>query len=86
MWESISWKYLPYWDQANDLKVELKEYLEPLNYFPFWQTTEDLICMNKIASVIPGYDDLLLNRNPQLAKIVGRDDGWTLWRPEKQYS
>lgn len=54
------------------------ESLERLGYCQFWQLSNETRSMNGIASVIPGYDDLLMNRIPQMAEIVPRNDGHTL--------
>lgn len=50
---------------------------EKFRYFKFWESTDKLKCMNGFCPVIPGYDDLLLCRNPQLAPIVPRENGRT---------
>lgn len=52
--------------------------LELLGYCQFWQLTSETRSMNGIASVIPGYDDLLMHRKPQMAEVVPRNDGHTL--------
>lgn len=47
-------------------------------FIQFWAATKDLIPCKGFSSVIPGYNDLLLNRSPQLAPIVSRANGQTL--------
>lgn len=67
-----------YWLPSKASEQLLSAVLEPYGFFPFWQDTSDIIAMNGIASVLPGYDDLLLERNPQLAPVVPRKNGHTL--------
>ena len=54
--------------------------LKPNRFIAFWQCTDELLAYDGICSIEPGYDDLLLSRNPQLAPIVERRDllldGW----------
>ena len=54
------------------------EVLEEIGVCQFWQPSEQTLVMNGYASVIPGYDDILMNRYPQLAPVVPRDAGSTL--------
>ncbi len=67
-----------YWLPSMVPEQPLSSALEPYGFFPFWQDTSDIIAMNGIASVVPGYDDLLLERNPQLAPVMPRENGHTL--------
>ncbi|MEL6553430.1 MAG: hypothetical protein AAFQ63_08225, partial [Cyanobacteria bacterium J06621_11] len=73
-----------YWQPAQTTKQSLKEALESKGFFPFWQDTPDIIAMNGIASVTPGYDDLLLGRSPQMAPVVTRESGHTLVKQFQQ--
>lgn len=62
----------------NDNSLSLKEQIENYGFVQFWTETSKIEKMNNICAVIPGYDDLLLNRNPQLAPMVFRNRGKTL--------
>ncbi len=63
-----------HWNSASTAS----ETLERLQYCQFWQTSDETLSMNGIASVIPGYDDLLMRRDPQMAEVVPRNEGHTL--------
>lgn len=62
----------------HDSKATVKDAFEKSNHFQFWSTTENMYCMNGFCGVIPGYNDLLLKRNPQRAPVVERKNGLTL--------
>lgn len=59
-------------------RTPLVDLLAALGYVSFWG--ESVRTCAGIAPVIPGYDDSLLNRVPQLAPQVSRRDGETLRR------
>ena len=52
--------------------------LAEVGYIQFWSDTKNLLQCKGFSAVIPGYDDLLLERSPQLAPVVYRDNGRTL--------
>jgi hypothetical protein len=54
------------------------EMLPLAGFFQFWADTPDICNFNGFVPVIPGYDDRLLRRDPQLAPLVPRDEGNTL--------
>lgn len=62
----------------HDRKATVKDVFEKNNHFQFWSPTENMYCMNGFCGVIPGYNDLLLKRNPQRAPVVERKNGLTL--------
>jgi hypothetical protein len=55
----------------------LESYLGDLDFCQFWSPTEKLRVINKIAAVVPGYNDLHLGREAKFMPIVERDDGHT---------
>lgn len=61
-----------------EAKGNVKDILEKCNHYQFWTITENLYCMNGFCGVIPGYNDLLLKRDPQCAPVVERKNGLTL--------
>ena len=61
-----------------DTSRSIHNIYEFANFTPFWCATEVMTPMNKFISVIPGYDDLLLERDPQIAPVVPRKNGQTL--------
>ena len=64
--------------EHRDESRNIYEVLQDLGYCQFWQRTDDTLNMNGFATVVPGYDDLLMSRKPQMAAIVERYDGQTL--------
>lgn len=84
--------YLPNWATVDDNADELlkkagcqahfplsrSQSLPLLGYTGFWFPTAHIQAMNGFVPVIPGYDDLLLERNPQIAPTVPRNNGHTL--------
>jgi len=58
--------------------------LIPMGPIPFWQPTEQIFCANNFATTCPGYDDLLLERKPQMAPVIRRDDGKAFCRQLSQ--
>jgi hypothetical protein len=85
--------YFPHWDHVDgalDLpelepfttgpraeKKTLFDYLTPLNYISFWESTLDVSNFRGFCSVVPEYDDSLLKRKPQLAVGLERSGGDT---------
>ncbi|MEX3854203.1 hypothetical protein AB3X94_09060 [Paraburkholderia sp. BR10923] len=67
--------FIPDWNYPNAQRLEA---LARLGYIPFWTQTDRMFALHGHASVVPGYDDLLLARDPQLAPVVPREDGLTL--------
>ena len=63
---------------ANNLTVF--DSLVKRNYIAFWESSYTLRNFEGFCSVMPGYSDMLLKRNPQLAPEVGRQNGVTLTR------
>lgn len=61
------------WKEKKD--VTLQTELVKLRYIPFWQKTYDIKNMGGFCSVLPGYDDLLLGRNPCFADIIDHRSG-----------
>lgn len=80
--EAIPPRYLEQVQQrleGRDLRrTPLVDLLAALGYVSFWG--ESVRSCAGVASVIPGYDDSLLNRVPQLAPQVSRREGETLRR------
>jgi hypothetical protein len=68
----------PYAVGPKRLGISVFDFLVPRRYFSFWETTLDTHCFDGFCSVIPGYDDRLLNRDPQLAPTVKHNQGATL--------
>lgn len=66
--------FSPFLDREQNVQQVLASY----NMLQFWQPTEQTANMNGFASVCPGYDDLLMRRDPQLAERVPRKNGQTL--------
>lgn len=66
------------WKPAVERGIRYADSIEPLGYIQFWQKTEQTLALNGFAAVCPGYDDLLLQRQPQLADVLPRRDGLTL--------
>jgi hypothetical protein len=63
-------------DEAQVRRVRIFDLLVALRYVSFWG--ESVRNFDGFCSVIPGYDDLLLERTPQLAPRVDRRNGDTL--------
>jgi hypothetical protein len=59
-------------------ETPLGEIFSRLGYVQFWGGEGRTVAMNGHIPVIPGYDDLLLQRNPQAAAMVPRRGGHTL--------
>lgn len=84
--------FLPSWKTRDDnatrflqqkgvpiaLEALREESLPIVNHIPFWTATEDIFNVHGFASIVPGYDDTLLHRDPQLAPVVERKSGKTL--------
>ncbi|MEW9834487.1 hypothetical protein [Mesorhizobium marinum] len=66
------------WEDALARGVTLRESLEGNGYFPFWTSNGEMPVMNGVAAVAAGYDDLMLERDPQLSPPLDHDDGRTL--------
>jgi hypothetical protein len=65
------------WKLAIEKGIRYADAVEPLGYVQFWQKTDQTLALNGFASVCPGYDDLLLKRDPQLSDVLPRGDGKT---------
>lgn len=61
-----------------DYSHNVLDIFKKMNFIQFWSTTEEIYNMNGIAPVIPGYDDRLLQRSPQIAPYIPRQEGLTL--------
>lgn len=84
--------FLPDWASCDDNCVRLLrergssislgsprcESLAAAGYTQFWAPPASALSLNNIFPIIPGYDDTLLQRDPQIAPIVNRDNGATL--------
>jgi hypothetical protein len=68
----------PYAAVPSQQGISVFDFLTPKRYISFWESTFDTRCFDGFCSVIPGYDDELLCRSPQLAPRVGHDSGATL--------
>jgi hypothetical protein len=69
--------YLKYTEEARLRNITVKESLLPRGYISFWDCAQTPEPFDGFSSVIPGYDDLLLGRNPQLAPVIERKEGRT---------
>jgi hypothetical protein len=69
-----------HWKPAIEAGIRYADAVEPLGFFQFWQPPEQTLPLNGFASVCPGYDELLLKRDPQIADTLPRDDGTNLVR------
>jgi len=61
-------------------RMPLVDLLVALGYVSFWDASESVRNCAGFSSIIPGYDDSLLKRVPQLAPTVSRREGETLRR------
>ncbi len=59
-------------------KTRLHTLYGALRCFQFWAQTDELLSLNDYCPVIPGYDDMLMEREPQRAPVVPRRQGKTL--------
>ncbi|HHL39843.1 MAG TPA: hypothetical protein ENJ37_05005 [Deltaproteobacteria bacterium] len=64
-------------EKARTGRVSIYEYLKALGFIAFWTETGQMRLFDGFVSVVPGYDDTLLERTPQVAPIVGRREGRT---------
>lgn len=64
--------------QANGVSVF--DSLVQRHYIAFWESADTSHNFDGFCSVMPGYSDMLLNRNPQLAPEVDRRNGLMLTR------
>lgn len=69
-----------HWKPATEAGIRYADAVEPLGFIQFWQPPEQTLSLNGFASICPGYDELLLKRNPQIAATLPRDDGRNLIR------
>ena len=69
-----------HWRPAIERGIRYADAVAPLGFVQFWQPAEQTLALNGFASICPGYDDLLLKRNPQLSDALPRDDGENLVR------
>ncbi|MEE9613599.1 MAG: hypothetical protein V3W31_01425, partial [Thermodesulfobacteriota bacterium] len=65
----------PFTTEPGQKGITLHEYLTPMNYISFSETTEKTSSYNGFCSVMPGYDDSLLNRSPLFTPKVEREGG-----------
>jgi len=65
----------PHIEGAIERGITVYDDLKPNRFIAFWQCNDELLVYDGICSIEPGYDDLLLSRNPQLAPVVERRDG-----------
>ncbi len=68
----------PFAEEATRQGVTIFDSLVAKGYVSFWQSTEQSRSYDGFCSVIPGYDDALLKRTPQLASQVAHEGGDTL--------
>jgi hypothetical protein len=69
-----------HWRPAIEKGIRYADAVEPLGFIQFWQPPEQTLSLNGFASICPGYDELLLKRDPQIANTLSRDDGRNLVR------
>jgi hypothetical protein len=69
-----------HWRPATERGIRYAEAVEPLGFIQFWQPPEQTLSLNDFASVCPGYDEVLLKRDPQIAGTLPRDGGRNLVR------
>ena len=69
-----------HWRPAIEKGIRYADAVEPLGFIQFWQPPEQTLSLNGFAAICPGYDELLLKRNPQIADTLPRDDGRNLVR------
>jgi len=69
-----------HWKPAIERGIGYADAVEPDGFIQFWQPSEQTLPLNGFASVCPGYDELLLGRDPQIAGTLPRDDGRNLVR------
>ncbi|HTY22611.1 MAG TPA: hypothetical protein VMC85_05745 [Desulfomonilaceae bacterium] len=88
--------WVPHWDKADEQlalpafrdfvaearanNVTVFDSLVRRHYIAFWQSSHTPRNFDGFCSVIPGYSDSLLKRDPQLAPEVDRQNGVTLTR------
>lgn len=86
--------YLPHWGsvdskvrfqrwesflrEVRDTQVKLSEHLSSLGFICFWQGASVSSPLGGFGSVIPGYDDRVLQRDPQGVPTVPRNNGETM--------
>ncbi|HHL39844.1 MAG TPA: hypothetical protein ENJ37_05010 [Deltaproteobacteria bacterium] len=64
-------------DEAASGALTLHRYFEALRYVAFWTGTGQMRSFDGFVAVVPGYDDTLLRRTPQLAPVLARREGMT---------
>jgi len=69
--------YPKFVDEARSRNITVRESLLPRGYTSFWDCAETPEPFDGFSSVIPGYDDLLLAREPQMAPVIERHGGRT---------
>jgi len=72
--------FKPFTNVPRAVNMTLFDYLSPMNYISFWESSLEVAGFGGFCSVIPEYDDTLLKRNPQLAPRLDRDGGNTFIR------
>ncbi len=60
---------------AGEKGMTVEEFLTERGYAAFWHSTMEITCHRGFCAVEPGYNDMLLKRNPQLAPVVERENG-----------
>ncbi len=68
----------PYSETPEKQGASIFDFMCSRRFISFWESSRHTLCFDGFCSVIPGYDDALLRRNPQLAPQVKRDRGETL--------
>lgn len=68
-------RYAPFVAAANELGNTMREALIPLGYVSFWEHDGRINLYDGFCSVVPGFDDTLLGRDPQWLPVLDRKDG-----------
>jgi hypothetical protein len=68
----------PFKEGPEELGVSVFDFMRGRRFISFWESSRHTLCFDGFCSVIPGYDDALLCRDPQLAPQVKRHRGETL--------
>jgi hypothetical protein len=68
----------PFLDEVRNKQTTLSEYFSSLGFICFWQGATRASTLGGFGSVIPGYNDRLLGRDPQGVPTVPRNNGETM--------
>jgi hypothetical protein len=71
-------RWEPFLNEARNNRIMLSECLSSLGFTCFWQGASVDSTLGGFGSVIPGYDDRLLGRDPQGVPTVPRNNGQTM--------